>query len=113
MESLDEGGVIMSREKELEKIINGVDENKRDLIKPLIEDVLFLESQLTKLKTYPFLRVNKDNPELQKVTPASKQYKELLQQYSNAIKLISSLMGQSTGDEQSELRKYLERFKNG
>lgn len=55
---------------------------------PLIEEILYLENQLDELRALPKIRVNPNNPEQQKITPAAKLYKEYLQQYLNALKLL-------------------------
>ena len=82
----------MSRLEELEKVFKDVDNNIRTLIDPLIKEVIFLEDEMTKLKTIPFLRLNPNDPSQQKATPASKQYKEFSQSYINAIIILSSLL---------------------
>lgn len=72
----------------------------------LIDEVLFLEGQLKYYRSLPQLRVNPTNPEQQKATPASKLYKETLQQYANVIKTLAHCTGQDVEDEDSPLRKY-------
>ena len=71
----------MSRKSELLKVFENVDESK-DVILPLIDDVVFLEDRLDELRKLPFIRVNPKDPSQQKSTPASKLYRELLQQYN-------------------------------
>ena len=77
--------------------------------KQLVDEIIFLEDQLKKLKRLPFLRVNPKNPEQQKATPAAKQYKELLQQYNNSLKLLLKITGDLGGEpeEESPLRQWL------
>lgn len=55
---------------------------------PLIDDIVYLEDTLKKLRGLPKIKVSKTNKELQKRTDASKLYKEYLQQYLNAFKLL-------------------------
>lgn len=78
-----------------------------DLLEPLIEDVVFLEDKLKELKKYPFIDVNPNKPTMQRTTPAGKQYKELLQQYINCIKVIISAIGSENIEEDSPLRKWV------
>jgi len=54
----------------------------------LVEEILFLESKLTELKKLPFYKVHPTDNCKQKVLPAAKLYKELLQQYTNCLKLL-------------------------
>lgn len=81
----------------------------------LVEDIAFLEQQLKELRRLPFLRVDPNNPERQRPTPASRQYKELLQQYNNSLKLFCKLCGDMKEDEaESPLRAWLNgRRKSG
>lgn len=94
------------RKAELLKIFENV-EDTRGIILPLIDDVVFLEAQLDYLRTLPFIRVSTQDPSLQKATPASKQYKELLQQYNNCIKILTGIVRKDGSEEVSPLRAYL------
>ena len=74
---------------------------------PLIEEILYLENQLDALRALPKIRVNPDNPEQQKITPAAKLYKEYLQQYLNALKLLLVMDHDDSDDSgESPLRKW-------
>lgn len=87
------------------------DEEKNIFI-PLIEEVIFLEGQLEALKKLPFIKVNPKNPSQQKATPAQKQYKELLQQYTNIIKILVRATGIDESDDESPLRKWVKEHVN-
>lgn len=102
--------IYMERSEQLRKVFENVDENARILIDPMIDEVLFLEEKLDGLKKHPFISVNPRNPSQQKYTHAGKQYKELLQQYSNCIKILSSVVQKNGQEEESPLREYLKRF---
>lgn len=98
----------MSRRDELVKIVPA---ESLELVNSVIDDVVFLEERLTELKKLPFIEVNPKNPMQQRATPASKQYKEFLQQYINCIKLIEYVIYKDKrleGDEveESPLRKW-------
>lgn len=92
----------MNRREELIKIIGD-----NQLLIPFVDEVIFLEERLAELKKLPFIKVNPNNTLQQKVTPAQKAYKELLQQYTNAIKVLSHAAGIDEADEESPLRKWL------
>ena len=79
----------MTRTEELLAI---VPDDSKELVTPTITEVVFLEGQLDKLKKLPFIKVNPSDSEIQKATPASKMYKEMLQQYINAVKLIEGVI---------------------
>jgi hypothetical protein len=73
----------------------------------MIDDVVFLEQQLDQLRKLPFMKVNPQNPAQQKPTPAAKQYKELLQQYNNCIKILTGILRKDAPEEDSPLRAFL------
>ena len=75
----------------------------------LVDEMVFLEEQLRSLRKLPMLKVNPKNPALQKSTPAQKQYKEFLQQYTNIIKAMSKI-GNDGSEEDSPLRAYLKEL---
>lgn len=88
-------------------------EDVKDVIAPLIDDVVFLEDQLQALRKLPFIRVNPNNPEQQKATPAAKMYKELLQQYNNCIKILTGILRKDVPEEESPLRAFLNSRREG
>ena len=96
----------MSRKSELIKVFENVDESK-DVILPLIDDVVFLEDRLDELRKLPFIRVNPKDPSQQKSTPASKLYRELLQQYNQCLKTLTGILRKDGAEEESPLRAYL------
>lgn len=96
----------MKRKDELLKVI----ENDVTLI-PLIDEVIYLEEQLDYLRGLPKIKVHPTDLTKQRATPAAKQYKELLQQYTNIIKILLKATGADVDDEESPLRKWMhERF---
>ena len=96
----------MTRKENLIKALEGAD---LVLIQNVVDEVIFVEEQLQELKKLPFIKVNPENPLQQKATPAAKQYKEFLQQYNNLIKLLYSISGQKENDEESPLRKWVNK----
>ena len=95
----------MDRKEELLKAFEDVEH--KDIIIPLIDDVVFLEDQLKELRKLPFIMVNKKNHAIQKPTPAAKQYKELLQQYNNCVKILTGIVRKDSAEEESPLRAFL------
>lgn len=96
----------MERKKELLQQLP--DDATRSLMEPLVDDIIFLEKTLYSLKKLPFIRVSDKDPNRQKTTPAAKQYKELLQQYNNSLKVLRSAMNKADEGVESELRKWIE-----
>ena len=90
-------------------------DGKQDELKArqLIDELVFLEQQMIELKKYPFIAVNPKNPAQQKPTAASKQYKELLQQYNNSLRLLLRITGDiGETEEESPLRAWLKSRKD-
>ena len=100
----------MTRREELDEIFRDVDEDEKKLVNHLINEVIFLEEQMTLLKKLPFIRVHPNNPALQKATPAAKQYKEYSQSYMNATRILLNVLRKVESSAQDELLKRLEEF---
>lgn len=82
------------------------DKTSIDLVENLVDEIIFLENQLEVLKKLPFIKVHPDNPEIQKATPASKQYVSLLAQYNANIRTLARLSGTDEIEEDSPLRAW-------
>lgn len=100
----------MVRVDELKTIFAEADESLRKIVAPMLEDAAFLEDKLKELRKLPFLRVDPNDESRQKATPAAKQYKELLQQYNNCVKILLHAAKNAAPEEESPLRAYLKRL---
>lgn len=102
----------MNRKEELLKVINKAGSQNDIKAGQLVDEIVFMEDQLVELKKLPFILVNPKNPSIQKATPASKQYKEILQQYNNSMRLLLKLSGDfGETEEESPLRRWLKERK--
>lgn len=101
----------MDRKEKLEKLCDELDDGAKTATLQLVDEIVFLESRLTELKKYPFIAVNPKNPVQQRTTYAAKQYKELLQQYNNCIKIMLGVFGKIETAEVSPLRQYLNQLR--
>ena len=97
----------MSRAEELHNIFKDVDEGKRTIVSNLIDEAVFLEERLAELKKYPHIKFHPQNPNLQKITAAGKQYRELLQTYTNIMDKLAKVYGKDEGESESPLRAFL------
>lgn len=100
----------MSRRAELDNIFKDVDENEKQLVSKLIDEVVFLEDQMSELKKLPFIRSHPKNHSIQKTTQAAKLYKECSQSYMNAIRILVNILRKVESSETNELLKRLEEF---
>lgn len=95
----------MDRREQLINIIGSENEVKAG---QLVDEIIFIEEQLVSLKKLPFIKIHPADPSRQKTTPAAKQYKELLQQYNNSLRLLFKLSGDlGENEEESPLRKWV------
>lgn len=100
----------MKRIEKLRKIFENVDEDKREVIEPLLDDVIFIENRLAELRKLPMIRVHPKNPARQETTPAGKQYKEYMQSYLNALKVLQTTLYRAGETGESPLIKALREF---
>lgn len=100
----------MSRRKELDEVFRGVSDEMKQLVDPLLDEVVFLEQRMSELKKLPAVVYNPKNPAQQKATPAAKQYKECSQSYMNAIRILAGILKLSEPTAAEDLMKCLEEF---
>ncbi len=99
-----------TRKQDLLKLFDNTDSAQKILVDRLVNEVVFLEEKMSELKKMPFIKIHPVNPELQKSTPAAKQYKECMQSYMNAVRILLSILKQSNTSEKDTLRDMLKEF---
>lgn len=100
----------VNRKNEIYSIFERIDDHEKELIGPLIEQVLFLEQRMFELQKLPFIKINPKNPMMQKVTPAAKLYKECMQSYMNAIRILLNTLRKVESSAADELLEHLKEF---
>ncbi|MCR5652219.1 MAG: hypothetical protein K6F88_00295 [Ruminococcus sp.] len=100
----------MSRRDDLTEIFKKVSEDKRTLVSRLIDDVVWYEDEIAKLKKLPQIRMHPKNPEVQKKTAAAKLLKEYSQSYMNAVRILLGVLNKEDTDDKDELLKRLSEF---
>ena len=103
----------MTRKEELRKLFKDVDEKQINLVDRLLDEVVHIEKELDYLKTLPTIRVHPKDSSKQEITPAGKLYKDMAAQYMNAIRILGSILGKSSGDEYDPVAEFLESMKRG
>lgn len=94
-----------TKEKRREELLNAI---KNDpTLAPLVDDAVYLEQQLEELRKLPKIKIHPADPSKQKATPAAKLYKEMLQQYTNIIKVLTRQSDLDETEEESPLRKWI------
>ena len=99
-----------TRRKQLEAIFADVDPGEKQLVTNLLDEVAYLEGRMAELKKMPFIHTHPQNPALQKSTSAAKQYKECMQSYMNALRILVNVLRKVEVTAQDELLKKLEEF---
>ena len=89
----------MTRREKWDEIFKDLDENKKSLINPLLDNIAFLEQRMEELKKLPFIQIHPKDPTKQRSTTASKLYKECSQSYMNAIRTVYSMINGHEVDE--------------
>lgn len=100
----------MTRREQLDDIFKNVADDERRLVDKLLDEVVFLETQMNELKKLPFVKVHPQNPELQKTTSAAKLYKESMQSYMNAIRILAGILHKVESTEQDKLKEMLGEY---
>lgn len=98
------------RAEELSEVFKGVDPCKKTLIKNLIEECVFLEGELIKIKAFPFYRTSPAG----RAYPldALRIYKELSNQYNLNIKTLATFLKREDKEEDgSPLAEWLRKQK--
>ena len=95
----------MSRYEEIMQVVC-IEAADRVLFGPLVREFVQLEERMDYLRTLPQIKVHPTDPTKQKTTSAHKQYKELLQQYTNIAKILTRQSGTEGTDDDSPLRAW-------
>ena len=97
------------RLESLKAIFEKVDSDKAAVISPLLPQVGFMEQRLEELKKVPHIRIHPKNPARQEITAAGKQYKELMQSYLNAVKVLQMTLSRYSVEEKDAFDEWLEQ----
>lgn len=103
----------MDRSEQLAEICGKLDKDQQAVIQPLLVEIEFMERRLTELRQLPHIRTHPKNPARQEITPAGKQYKETMQAYLNAVKVIMTALYKSETNAADELLEQLKEFELG
>lgn len=96
------------RLESLKAIFEKVDADKAAVVSPLLPQVVFMEQRLDELRKVPHIRIHPKNPARQEITAAGKQYKELMQSYLNAVKVLQMTLSRYSVEEKDAFDEWLE-----
>jgi len=103
----------MKTENQFAVVLEKLEPQQRQLIEQIAEELGFIQERLADLRKLPFLQVDQKNNTRQRATPAAKQYKELMQTYTNGIKLVNMILSRNSIEEEDDFQKFLEEFRGG
>ena len=101
----------IGRLEQLKGIFEGIDGEQYKTIAPLLPEVAFMEKRLEELRDLPHIRIHPTDKSRQEITAAGKQYKEVMQAYTNVVKiLLTSLYRSGGGNAADALLEKLKEF---
>ena len=101
---------IKKRYKELNDFVG---KDKVIVLRPLIEEIVQIETELEKIKNLPFIKVHEKDKSIQKRTEAGKLYLSIMAQYTQDIKTLAYIAGKNGEIEDvSPLRIYMSKINN-
>lgn len=99
--------------EQLYKIFDDLEPKKKELLSPLLEETIFIKTQLDYLKKLPLIRIKEGDPTKQKRTEAAKMLKEYEQIFNNNMKVLLSSLESSNGDEPDDFDNFMKQYENG
>lgn len=93
-----------------ENIFRAVDEDEKALVSGLIDECIYCEKWLAKLKKEPPIVYNPENRNQSRITPAARLYKQYLTSYTNAIRVLLNVLRKVESAAQDDLLRKLEEF---
>lgn len=107
---------IKSEIARLDKIFSNIEENKKKLIKKLIDNAAFMTITLEELQK----SINEDGPVITSINgngfetinehPAQKSYNQMIAKYTSTIKQLTDLLPDSKEDSVSKAGESLAKF---
>lgn len=97
------------RKKYLE-IMQGVDPAELSLVSGIIDEVVYCECEMERLRALPFLAVHPKDPARQKQTAAARLYKQMQTSYSNNIRILLNVLRKVESSAADDLLSKLEAF---
>lgn len=100
----------MITKEDLQKFFSSIDEDKKQFAFDTIDEYIFFRDRIAELKKLPYIRIDKNNPEKQALTPAAK----LIREYSQAVdakrKTLLMILYRVENSAADELLKKLAEF---
>ena len=100
----------MNRKEQLRGYFANIDEDKRTLAYDTIDEYLFFLDRVAELRELPFIRVHKNDPTRQELTPAAKLVREYSQAVDSKRKTLLTILYRVENTAADELLQRLAEF---
>lgn len=105
--SIDKQAEYSGELKKLTDMFGEVDGNKKELVSGLIQDAAYLYAENKYLRSFlnetGMIRINPNNPQVQKPIEAAKQYRSNVDTYSSVIGRLSRILDAQQPEEDDDL----------
>ena len=99
-----------SKYDSLKSLFDVVDDDKKTFAYDTLDEYLYFQEQINRLRTLPLIRISEKNPERQEVTPAGKLIKDYSQVLDAKRTTLLRLLTKAESSAVDELQKKLEEF---
>lgn len=100
----------MSKSEELKAFFQNVEDDKKQFAYDAIDEYCFFIDRIHELRKLPYIRISKNNPERQELTPAAKLIKEYSQAIDNKRKTLLMILYRVENSAADELLAKLSEF---
>lgn len=100
----------MTQQEQLQEFFKNVDEDKKQFAFDCIEEYCFFLDRIKELKELPYIRIDKNNPQKQQLTPAAKLIKEYSQIIDSKRKTLLMILYKVESSAADELLAKLKEF---
>lgn len=81
-----------ARRSELDAVCAQLSTEQRQLIEPLLDEIVNLETRLLDLRARPFIAYHPQDETRQRITPAEKVYKDCSEAYARYLRLLTAIL---------------------
>lgn len=100
----------MATEAELRAIFDVVDDDKRHFALDTLEEYFFFKREYDRIHHLPLIRIDKNNPERQQITPAGKLIKDISNVLDAKRSTLLRILSKVESSAADELMKKLAEF---
>lgn len=100
----------MLKADDLKTYFQNIEDDKKQFAFDAIDEYCFFIDRIQELRKLPYIRISKNNPERQELTPAAKLIKEYSQAVDNKRKTLLMILYRAENSAADELLAKLSEF---